>query len=151
MLQVLDVHWKEHLSEIDHLRGSIGLRAYAQKNPKNEFKREAYSMFENMLDEINSETVRILFSLQIKNHENFNSLSPEQDVQDIKLQKDNSPSLINETANEPEPVKDIKTITRNEPKVGRNDIVKISNGKETKEIKFKKAQPLIDSGDWKII
>ena len=151
MLQVLDVHWKEHLSEIDHLRGSIGLRAYAQKNPKNEFKREAYSMFENMLDEINSETVRILFSLQIKNHENLNSLSPEQDVQDIKLQKDNSPSVINETANEPQPVEDIKTITRNEPKVGRNDIVKISNGKETKEIKFKKAQPLIDSGDWKII
>ena len=151
MLQVLDVHWKEHLSEIDHLRGSIGLRAYAQKNPKNEFKREAYSMFENMLDEINSETVRILFSLQIKNHENLNSLSPEQDVQDIKLQKDNSPSVINETANEPQPVEDIKTITRNEPKVGRNDIVKISNGKETKEIKFKKAQPLIDTGDWKII
>ena len=151
MLQVLDVHWKEHLSEIDHLRGSIGLRAYAQKNPKNEFKREAYSMFENMLDEINSETVRILFSLQIKNHENLNSLSPEQEVQDIKLQKDNSPSLINENTNEPEPVEDIKTITRNEPKVGRNDIVKISNGKETKEIKFKKAQPLIDSGDWKII
>ena len=73
------------------------------------------------------------------------------DVQDIKLQKDNSPSLINETVNEPELVEDIKTITRNEPKVGRNDIVKISNGKETKEIKFKKAQPLIDSGDWKII
>ena len=49
MLQVLDVHWKEHLAEIDHLRGSIGLRAYAQKNPKNEFKQEAYSMFEMML------------------------------------------------------------------------------------------------------
>jgi preprotein translocase subunit SecA len=50
MLQVLDVHWKEHLAEIDHLRGSVGLRAYAQKNPKNEFKQEAYSMFEIMLD-----------------------------------------------------------------------------------------------------
>ena len=59
--------------------------------------------------------------------------------------------LIYETANEPQPVEDIKTITRNEPKVGRNDIVKISNGKETKEIKFKKAQPLINTGDWKII
>ena len=46
MLQVLDVHLKEHLAEIDHLRNSVGLRAYAQKNPKNEFKREAYSMFE---------------------------------------------------------------------------------------------------------
>ena len=65
MLQVLDVHWKEHLAEIDHLRNSIGLRAYAQKNPKNEFKKEAYSMFESMLDEIDSGTVRILFSLQI--------------------------------------------------------------------------------------
>ena len=65
MLQVLDVHWKEHLSEIDHLRGSIGLRAYAQKNPKNEFKQEAYSMFESMLDAIDAETVRALFSIDI--------------------------------------------------------------------------------------
>ena len=65
MLQVLDVHWKEHLAEIDHLRGSIGLRAYAQKNPKNEFKQEAYSMFESMLDAIDSETVRALFSIDI--------------------------------------------------------------------------------------
>ena len=69
MLQVLDVHWKEHLAEVDHLRGSIGLRAYAQKNPKNEFKKEAYSMFEIMLDEIDIETVRILFSIQ------FNKMS----------------------------------------------------------------------------
>ena len=65
MLQVLDVHWKEHLAEIDHLRGSVGLRAYAQKNPKNEFKKEAYSMFESMLDEIDGGTVRILFSLPL--------------------------------------------------------------------------------------
>ena len=65
MLQVLDVHWKEHLAEVDHLRGSIGLRAYAQKNPKNEFKQEAYSMFESMLDAIDSETVRALFSIDI--------------------------------------------------------------------------------------
>ena len=64
MLQVLDVHWKEHLAEVDHLRGSIGLRAYAQENPKNEFKQEAYSMFESMLDEIDSETVRILFVIE---------------------------------------------------------------------------------------
>ena len=73
MLQVLDVHWKEHLGEIDHLRNSIGLRAYAQKNPKNEFKKEAYSMFESMLDEIDSGTVRILFSLQIANENDVNS------------------------------------------------------------------------------
>ena len=65
MLQVLDVHWKEHLAEIDHLRQSIGLRAYAQKNPKNEYKREAYAMFEEMLDQINKETIRVLFTLQL--------------------------------------------------------------------------------------
>ena len=65
MLQVLDVHWKEHLAEIDHLRGSIGLRAYAQKNPKNEFKQEAYSMFESMLDAIDAETIRALFSIEL--------------------------------------------------------------------------------------
>ena len=53
----------------DHLRGSIGLRAYAQKNPKNEFKQEAYSMFESMLDEIDSETVRILFVIEFASEE----------------------------------------------------------------------------------
>jgi preprotein translocase subunit SecA len=74
MLQVLDVHWKEHLGEIDHLRNSIGLRAYAQKNPKNEFKKEAYSMFESMLDEIDGGTVRILFSLQIANEDDIKSI-----------------------------------------------------------------------------
>ena len=74
MLQVLDVHWKEHLAEVDHLRGSIGLRAYAQKNPKNEFKKEAYSMFEIMLDEIDIETVRILFSIQFADEEVLENL-----------------------------------------------------------------------------
>ena len=74
MLQVLDVHWKEHLSEIDHLRGSIGLRAYAQKNPKNEFKQEAYSMFESMLDAIDAETVRALFSIDIVSKEQLKDI-----------------------------------------------------------------------------
>ena len=86
MLQVLDVHWKEHLAEIDHLRGSIGLRAYAQKNPKNEFKQEAYSMFEMMLDEIDSETVRILFSIQFANEEVMENLKqPKQE--EVVLEK----------------------------------------------------------------
>ena len=92
MLQVLDVHWKEHLAEIDHLRNSIGLRAYAQKNPKNEFKREAYSMFESMLDEIDSGTVRILFSLQIAKEENINNVEQNQSNQEMVYKKMNSPS-----------------------------------------------------------
>jgi preprotein translocase subunit SecA len=153
MLQVLDVHWKEHLAEIDHLRNSIGLRAYAQKNPKNEFKREAYSMFESMLDEIDSGTVRILFSLQIANEENANNIQSNQNNQEIVYQKDEAPAY-NEEQSSPSSapaVEATETVKREEPKIGRNDFVKITNGEETKEIKFKKAKPLIDSGEWKIV
>ena len=153
MLQVLDVHWKEHLAEIDHLRGSIGLRAYAQKNPKNEFKREAYSMFENMLDEIDIETVRILFSLQIANEEVLKDLKKESD-DEIVLEKpdhvysDSQESDQNIREHEKSSITQIK---REEPKFGRNDIVKITNGSETREMKYKKAAPMIETGEWKII
>ena len=153
MLQVLDVHWKEHLAEIDHLRNSIGLRAYAQKNPKNEFKREAYSMFESMLDEIDSGTVRILFNLQIAKEENITNMKMDQNNQEMVYHKEVTPSH-NEYQSSPSaaPAKETtETIKRDEPKLGRNDYIKITNGEETKELKFKKAKPLIDSGDWKIV
>ena len=159
MLQVLDVHWKEHLGEIDHLRNSIGLRAYAQKNPKNEFKKEAYSMFESMLDEIDSGTVRILFSLQIANENDVNSLKQNDQRQEMSLEKaeigvHQENSFNNEESNFKETTKTIETtetITRVEPKLGRNELVKINNGQETKELKYKKAKPLIESGKWTII
>src|SRR6056300_1455915 len=153
MLQVLDVHWKEHLGEIDHLRNSIGLRAYAQKNPKNEFKREAYSMFESMLDEIDSGTVKILFNLQIAQEENITNMKMDQNSQKMVYHKEVTPSH-NEYQSSPSaaPTKETtETIKRDEPKLGRNDYIKITNGEETKELKFKKAKPLIDSGDWKIV
>ena len=153
MLQVLDVHWKEHLGEIDHLRNSIGLRAYAQKNPKNEFKKEAYSMFESMLDEIDSGTVRILFSLQIANENDVNSLKQNDQRQEMSLEKaEIGNHQENNLNNEESKFKETtETITRVEPKLGRNDLVKISNGQETKELKYKKAKPLIETGEWKII
>jgi preprotein translocase subunit SecA len=152
MLQVLDVHWKEHLAEIDHLRNSIGLRAYAQKNPKNEFKREAYSMFESMLDEIDTGTIRILFSLQIAKEESVDNIQPNQNNQEMVYHKDEVPAY-NQDQSSPKgtPIEEVtETIKREEPKLGRNDFVKITNGEETKEIKYKKAKPLIDSGEWKI-
>ncbi len=153
MLQVLDVHWKEHLAEIDHLRGSIGLRAYAQKNPKNEFKQEAYSMFESLLDTIDVETIRILYSIQFKSDEILNDLKKDES-EDVVYEKSDPIPEIQENLQEPIEqinVTETKTIVREEPKLGRNDFVKITNGKETKEIKFKKAKPLIDSGEWKIL
>ena len=133
MLQVLDVHWKEHLAEIDHLRNSVGLRAYAQKNPKNEFKREAYSMFESMLKEIDSETIRILFSLQISSDEDMASLNPDQSEPELVMNKENIPSGINtenkQTNNQPSPP---QTIVRETPKLGRNEMCMCGSGKKFK-------------------
>ena len=153
MLQVLDVHWKEHLAEIDHLRGSVGLRAYAQKNPKNEFKQEAYSMFEFMLNEIDAETIRILFSIQFNTEEVLDNLKKEE-KDEVTLEKPSALSPMDDSL-ESEQNKDMtlnqKTIVRDEPKHGRNEIVSITNGNETKEMKYKKAKPLIESGEWRLI
>ena len=151
MLQVLDVHWKEHLSEIDHLRNSVGLRAYAQKNPKNEFKREAYSMFETMLSEIDAETIRILFSLQISTESELERLNNQDSSQEMKMEKEEINSDIFQNEKQPTPKLKTNTVTRSEPKLGRNDLVKITNGQETQEMKYKKAKPMIESGNWRLI
>ena len=150
MLQVLDVHWKEHLSEIDHLRNSVGLRAYAQKNPKNEFKREAYSMFESMLSEIDVETIRILFSLQISTESELESINKQNSSQELKLEKEEINSDIFQKEKQATPMVKTNTVTRNEPKLGRNDLVKITNGQDTQEMKYKKAKPMIESGEWRL-
>ena len=150
MLQVLDVHWKEHLAEIDHLRGSVGLRAYAQKNPKNEFKQEAYSMFESMLDEIDIETVRILFAIEFASEEVIENIKKEDDKSEMVLERP-SPTSDNSFEDRSEEIKSPETLINEEPKHGRNEIVKITNGHEVKDIKYKKAKSLIETGEWKII
>ena len=152
MLQVLDVHWKEHLGEIDHLRNSIGLRAYAQKNPKNEFKKEAYSMFESMLDEIDGGTVRILFSLQIANEDDIKSIKQNEQKQEMTLEKAESKSYNNDNVDSQSKISKVntETIKRDEPKLGRNDLVKITNGQIIQELKYKKAKPMIESGEWRL-
>ncbi len=150
MLQVLDVHWKEHLAEIDHLRGSVGLRAYAQKNPKNEFKQEAYSMFESMLDEIDIETVRILFAIEFASEEVIENIKKEDGKSEMVLERP-SPTLDNSFEDRSEEIKSPETLINEEPKHGRNEIVKITNGHEVKDIKYKKAKSLIETGEWKIV
>ncbi len=69
MLQQLDMHWREHLAGMDYLRQGIYLRAYAQKNPKQEYKREAFALFTAMLDRIRSDTVMLLQRLQVRTEE----------------------------------------------------------------------------------
>tara|TARA_X000000368_G_scaffold19765_1_gene15556 strand:+ start:1772 stop:4495 length:2724 start_codon:yes stop_codon:yes gene_type:complete len=156
MLQILDVHWKDHLAEMDHLRQSVGLRAYAQKNPKNEYKREAFEMFEVMLNEINSEAIKVLFRIELASEEEIQELEARsreaQRNREMKLQQEQVPPVIGNNPNpEPEQLAKVETVKADEPKLQRNEIVKITNGKEIKELKYKKAKPLIESGEWKII
>ena len=156
MLQILDVHWKDHLSEMDHLRQSVGLRAYAQKNPKNEYKREAFEMFEVMLDEINAEAIKVLFRIELASEEEIQELEERsreaQQNREMKLQQEQlKPVIGSDPSPKPEQLAKVETVKTDEPKLQRNEIVKITNGKETKELKYKKAQPLIEAGEWKII
>ena len=152
MLQVLDVHWKEHLAEIDHLRGSVGLRAYAQKNPKNEFKQEAYSMFEIMLDTIDAETIRALFSIELVSKNQLDDLKQkEKQEMEMLLEKADAAPINEIDENTINKNERLDPVVRDETKIGRNELIQITNGQETKEMKYKKAMPLIDSGEWKII
>ncbi len=156
MLQILDVHWKDHLSEMDHLRQSVGLRAYAQKNPKNEYKREAFEMFEVMLNEINTEAIKVLFRIELASEEEIQELEARsleaQQNREMKLQQEQiQPVIGNDLSPESEQLAKVETVKIDEPKLQRNEIVKITNGKETKELKYKKAKPLIETGEWKII
>ena len=152
MLQVLDVHWKEHLAEIDHLRGSVGLRAYAQKNPKNEFKQEAYSMFEIMLDTIDAETIRALFSIELVSKNQLDELKQkEKQEMEILLEKADAAPINKIDENKINKKEHLDPVIRDETKIGRNELIQITNGQETKKMKYKKAMPLIDSGEWKII
>ena len=75
MLQSLDIHWREHLAALDHLRQGIHLRGYAQKNPKQEYKREAFDLFATMLDEIKSEVTKILMLVQIRSEQQVEAAS----------------------------------------------------------------------------
>ena len=140
MLQVLDNHWKNHLAEMDHLRQNIGLRAYAQKNPKNEYKREAYEMFEDMLQTINIETVKVLFSLELVSEEEINELKEkalEEQKRQQSLSSENQPtlqppSIDQNISSEPQEPKAPQTIQRNTPKLGRNDPCHCGSGKKFK-------------------
>ena len=69
MMQMLDTHWREHLAAMDYMRQGISLRSYAQKNPKQEYKREAFELFTAMLDRIRFDTVTLLQRLQVRSEE----------------------------------------------------------------------------------
>ncbi len=126
MLNILDSRWKEHLLNMDHLRDSVGLRGYGQKDPLNEYKREAYQLFVEVVDRINFETMEYLFHVQMKTGEEI-ALEEQRQQQEMKEERRDVFSAEEEKEQKKKPFK------RNVPKVGRNDPCPCGSGKKYKK------------------
>ncbi len=130
MLQSLDAHWREHLAALDHLRQGIHLRGYAQKNPKQEYKREAFELFETLLDVVRKEVTRVVFTVQIRTQEDVEETAPHADVQNVQYQHaDYDEALGNAPAGDDEAA---AQSAQAGPKVGRNDPCPCGSGKKYK-------------------
>jgi preprotein translocase subunit SecA len=127
MLQSLDSHWREHLAALDHLRQGIHLRGYAQKNPKQEYKREAFELFEGLLDLVRKEVTRIVFTVQIRSQEDVEETAPHADVQNVQYQHAGFDETLGVGDDAP-PQQPADT----GPKVGRNDPCPCGSGKKYK-------------------
>ena len=137
MLHVLDTQWKEHLAAIDYLRQSVALRGYAQKNPKQEFKREAFELFENLLANIKHDVIVYLARLQITMPEEAKALEEQyeqshQQASDMELLHEGSSALDKNSATELKP-EAMKPFQRQEKKVGRNKPCPCGSGKKYKQ------------------
>jgi preprotein translocase subunit SecA len=128
MLQSLDTHWREHLAALDHLRQGIHLRGYAQKNPKQEYKREAFELFEGLLDQIRREVTRIVFTVQIRTPEDVEETAPHADVQNVQYQH----AGFDEALGDGEGGESGSQPVENGRKVGRNDSCPCGSGKKYK-------------------
>ena len=151
-LREIDKKWKEHLNAMDQMREGINLRAYGQKNPLIEYKKEGYILFEEMMYSINKEILKTLF------RSNLTKVDESKIIIDSSIPKNMQMShskisgisqLQKQSLAKPN-AQQTKTSTSVTKKYGRNDKIKISNGSETKEIKFKKAENLLNQG-WSII
>jgi preprotein translocase subunit SecA len=128
MLQSLDGSWREHLAALDHLRQGIHLRGYAQKNPKQEYKREAFELFEGLLDRVRRDVTRVVFTVQIRTPEDVEETAPHPEVHNVKYQHADFDEALGGEAEEsaaPQPV-------QGGPKVGRNDPCPCGSGKKYK-------------------
>lgn len=137
MLQVLDNLWKEHLQTMDLLRAGIHLRGYAQKNPKQEYKRESFELFTALLDNIKREVVKILSHVQVRQPEDVEEMERQRREaamrQAMEFQHANA-SGMTEDGEQPaeQPEQTPGTVVRDTPKVGRNEPCPCGSGKKYK-------------------
>ncbi|MDD2666969.1 MULTISPECIES: preprotein translocase subunit SecA [Zoogloea] len=129
MLQNLDTHWREHLSALDHLRQGIHLRGYAQKNPKQEYKREAFELFESLLQVIRTEVTKLLMTVQIRSEAQLEEAEAPPELENVQYHHADYDEAL-ATAN---PGRDVAQPAENlAPKVGRNDACPCGSGKKYK-------------------
>jgi preprotein translocase subunit SecA len=130
MLNIIDAQWKDHLLAIDHLKQGIGLVGYGQKDPLVEYKKESFDMFQAMLDRIDTTTIRTLFNLQVV---------AEQQPEQLQQRRQRRPSAMTFTGPNQgataagEEAARTKTVTRDQPKVGRNELCPCGSGKKYKK------------------
>jgi len=110
MLQVIDTQWKDHLLSIDHLKEGIGLRGYGQKDPKQEYKREAYQLFMNLMNRTREEVVEKIFWVQVAREEEVERLEEEQQAQQQRLVFN-----LGDHEEAPAPAKSRRNVGRNDP------------------------------------
>jgi preprotein translocase subunit SecA len=141
MLQNVDSHWREHLAALDHLRQGIHLRGYAQKNPKQEYKREAFELFGQMLDLIRNGVVKVIMTVHIQSREEIEEaeemLAPPQvgnvhyQHADFGSEESEAGELLAPTASSEAPAQ--QPLVNAVPKVGRNDPCPCGSGKKYKQ------------------
>jgi preprotein translocase subunit SecA len=130
LLQSIDTHWREHLSSLDYLRQGIHLRGYAQKQPKQEYKREAFELFGQLLDAVKNDVTKVLMSVQIQSGEQL-----EQAAVDMENRGE---SISNVTYSAPTETGEVQTTLDEEsvkaavPRVGRNEPCPCGSGKKYK-------------------
>ena len=136
MLRQLDFHWKEHLAGMDHLRQGVGLRSYAQKNPKQEYKREGFEMFEEMIEQVKHDSVSILSRIRIQGEEDLSELEArrrkdeQMKFQHAETSALGSPGQSGANAEDPE---QHTPFVRDGRKVGRNEPCPCGSGKKFKQ------------------
>jgi len=127
MLQSLDTHWREHLSALDHLRQGIHLRGYAQKNPKQEYKREAFELFEGLLQTVRSEVSKLLLTVEVRSEEQIEEVEAPAQLENVQYHHADFDEALAAA-----PAKPTQPIARHTPKVGRNDPCPCGSGKKYK-------------------
>ncbi len=132
MLQVLDSHWKDHLAAMDYLRQSIGLRGYAQKNPKQEYRRESYEMFSQMLDQIKQEVISVLSKVQIQTESEVSELEKSQQHDENMVFGHEQAEGIAQDSDKEADEKN-QPFVREKQKMGRNEPCWCGSGKKFKQ------------------